>query len=129
MSSKKSEIIVSRHAAGHATYGSYATGFILSIVLTLIPFAIVLNEWLRGWSLVLCLMFFAVLQLMVQLQFFIHLGHDPKPRWNKLVFVFMALVLLIVVLGSLWIMKNLNYHMKSPSEINTYIEHEELIKK
>ncbi len=129
MSSKKSEIIVSQHATGRATYGSYATGFILSITLTLIPFAIVFNEWLRGWSLILCLMFFAVLQLMVQVQFFIHLGHDPRPHWNKLVFVFMSLVLLIVVLGSLWIMKNLNYHMKLPNEINTYIEHEELIKK
>ena len=108
---------------------SYAAGFVLSIVLTLIAFAAVSREWWEGWNLIVALLVLASLQLAVQLQFFIHLGHDPKPRWNKLTFVFMGLVLLIVVLGSLWIMKNLSYHDMSPSEVDTYIQDEEAIQR
>lgn len=106
---------------------SYSTGFLLCVLLTTIPYYLVATRMLEGWGLIICLMTFAFVQLLVQLQFFIHLGHDSKPKWNSLVFLFMALVLLIVVLGSLWIMKNLNYHNMSPNEVNTYIEDEEAI--
>ena len=57
------------------------------------------------------IIFLAVVQLVVQLVFFLHLGRERQPRWNLLAFAFMAIVLLILVLGSLWIMNNLNYHM------------------
>jgi cytochrome o ubiquinol oxidase operon protein cyoD len=53
----------------------------------------------------------AVAQLLVQLVFFLHLGREPKPRQNLVVFLFMLLVIGILVIGSLWIMHNLNYHM------------------
>lgn len=90
---------------------TYSVGFILSIILTLIPYLIVTKHLLTSSSLVATLVVFALLQLFVQLQYFLHLGNEPKPRWNLMVFSFMVGIVLIIVIGSLWIMKNLNYHM------------------
>lgn len=108
---KKHQTIAARHSTTHGSLKSYTIGFILSIILTLVPFYIVVNELVSGWALVFSLFGFAVAQLMVQLQFFIHLGEESKPRWNLVMFLGMALILMIVVFGSLWIMNNLNYNM------------------
>ena len=109
--SKNKPIITSRHIAGRGEYRTYVTGFILSVLLTIIPYTIVVNKLIWGWALVISLFGFALLQLAVQLKFFIHLGYERKPRWNLVIFLFMLLVLLIVVIGSLWIMRNLDYNM------------------
>lgn len=108
---KTKEIITSRHHTDNVSHRSYVTGYVLSVILTLIPFALVVYEAMWGWALIIILMGFAFAQVLVQLNFFIHLGHEQKPRWNKIVFLFMLLVLVIVVAGSLWIMRNLDYNM------------------
>lgn len=105
------KIIASHHSAGRGEYRSYVTGFLLSVILTLIPFVIVTNRLIWGWALVFVLLGFAMSQLAVQLKFFIHLGYEQKPYWNKIVFLFMLLILIIIVAGTLWIMKNLDYNM------------------
>lgn len=125
--SKHGTVLTSRHAAARGTAASYSLGFALSVVLTLIPFYLVTESIISGTALVLALMGFAALQLIVQLQFFIHLGHETKPRWNMMIFLFMTLVLVIVVGGSLWIMDNLDYHGMSPEQTETYIKSEERI--
>ena len=109
--SKDTTTITSRHASGRGGYRSYVMGFALSVLLTIIPYILVVNKLVWGWALVVSLFGFALLQLTVQLKFFIHLGHEQKPRWSWIVFVFMLLVLLIVVIGSLWIMQSLDYNM------------------
>jgi cytochrome o ubiquinol oxidase operon protein cyoD len=48
--------------------------------------------------------------MVVQLHYFFHLGQESKPRWNLLMFLFMALVLVVVVFGSLWIMYSLEHY-------------------
>jgi cytochrome o ubiquinol oxidase operon protein cyoD len=104
---------------------TYTIGFVLSLILTLEAYFLVVNEaFTRRWLLV-AIVAFAVVQLMVQLVFFLHLGSESKPRWNLTVFTFMLMVLLILVLGSLWIMHNLNYHMMSPSNTDKYIMEDE----
>lgn len=105
---------------------SYIFGFLFSILLTIVPYLLVVNHRLAGWTLVGVLIAVALAQMIVQLFFFLHLGNERRPRWNLMVFLFMALVVLIVVIGSLWIMNNLNYHM-SPHDVEKYIEQEELI--
>jgi cytochrome o ubiquinol oxidase operon protein cyoD len=63
---------------------------------------------------------------MVQLVFFLHLGGEGKPRWRLTAFLFMLLVLVILVFGSLWIMYNLDYHMTmSPEELDSQIIEDE----
>lgn len=116
-----------------AAYRNYIAGFLLSIVLTLavyIPVArhVHSHHTIYSDGLLLALMFcLAVVQLVVQLVFFLHLGRESKPRWNLMVFGLMLIVLLIVVGGSLWIMDNLNYHMLSPEQINQTVFNEESI--
>jgi cytochrome o ubiquinol oxidase subunit IV len=124
----KSHTIVSRHGAHRGNLRSYSTGFILSLILTFAAYILVVENVFSGWVLFSALVGLAISQLLVQLIFFLHLGSESKPRWNLLVFLFMLLVLIILVFGSLWIMNNLNYHNMSPSDTNKYVEDEELIK-
>ncbi len=109
---------------------SYISGYLLSLVLTFEAYLLVKHNVLRNWNLVFALIGLAVVQLMVQLIFFLHLGRESKPRWNLLAFGFMAIVVTILVFGSLWIMDSLNYHHDhSSSDPSTYIIQDEGIKK
>jgi len=47
------------------------------------------------------------------LHFFLHVGEEAKPRWEIISFYFMVVVLFIVVLGTLWIMFDLNTRVMS----------------
>jgi cytochrome o ubiquinol oxidase operon protein cyoD len=93
------------------TLKSYITGFILSIILTLIPYFAVTNKLLSGATLVTVLILFAIAQLMVQLIFFLHMREESKPRLNLVVFISFVGIIVIVVVASIWIMQNLNYNM------------------
>lgn len=124
------EAVISKHDAGHGSLGSYATGFVLSILFTLAPYHIVTGKLIEGPLLVVALISFALLQLMVQLIFFLHVGRESHPRWNTMALLFAVMVVFIVVVGSLWIMDNLNYNMMmSPTEMNNHMMHEEGIYK
>ena len=92
---------------------AYVLGLALSLVLTLLAFGMVESHILTGhlfpthevarfW-----LVIFAVIQLGVQLELFMHLGDEPKPRWNMLALSFAVIVVTIIVGGTLWIMSNL----------------------
>ncbi len=108
------------------TLFTYVAGFILSVGLTIVAYLLVTKHVYEGWTLIYALVGLAVVQLFVQMFFFLHLGQEPKPRWNLGSFLFMLLVLLIIVVGSLWIMHNLNYNMMmSPDEMNKYVQEEE----
>lgn len=106
--------------AGHGSYLSYTVGFVLSIVFTLAAYFLVVDKVLSGRQLVLAIVGLAVAQLFVQLVFFLHLGRESRPRWNQMTFWFAALVVVIVVFGSIWIMENLDYNMM-PDEMNQYM--------
>jgi cytochrome o ubiquinol oxidase operon protein cyoD len=99
------------HTTPHGNLRSYVTGFILSLLLTAMPFLMVYYGTVHGAALIAAIVLFALLQLGVQLVFFLHLGRGADKRWNIMVFVFMIIVVLTVVIGSLWIMHNLDYHM------------------
>jgi cytochrome o ubiquinol oxidase operon protein cyoD len=90
---------------------SYIVGFVSSIILTLVAYILVVNHVLSGIGLVAVIVGLAIIQLFVQLFFFLHLGDEAKPRWNLMALLFAAMVVVIVVFGSLWIMNNLNYNM------------------
>ena len=102
------------------SYRTYIAGFILSLSLTLVAYVIVSQHLLNRGTIaaIICL---AVVQLFVQLVFFLHLGRESKPRWNLAVFSMAAIVVLILVLGSLWIMNHLNYNM-NPERVKQYLQ-------
>jgi cytochrome o ubiquinol oxidase subunit IV len=105
---------------------SYVIGFVLSIALTLVAYFFVNAHVTTGHHdfshhfLIGLIMLLASIQLIVQLVFFLHLDREPRPYWNLQVMLFAAGVIAIVVIGSIWIMSNLNYRMM-PSEVNRYM--------
>jgi len=120
--------------SGHVTLRAYVIGFVASIVLTLSAYGLVVAHvnshhwWPSDQVVIPTIIGLALVQFVVQLIFFLHLGTESKPRWKLLVFGFMVLVVSILVFGSLWIMNNLNYHMTGNSA-NTFIIHDEGIHK
>lgn len=95
----------------NSLFSSYVLGFVLSIVLTLAAYFLVVNELASYWGLIIAIFTLAIFQVLIQLLLFLHMGHEPKPRRNLLVFLFMAMVVVIIAGGSLWIMNNLNYNV------------------
>lgn len=113
------KVIDEQYEAGRFAMRSYVTGFVLSIVLTLIPYVIVVNHMFGKESLVFSVVLFGVTQLLVQVIFFLHLSKKSKPQWNIIVFVFTVLIVSILVVGSLWVMYNLNYNLMDSTPSNT----------
>jgi cytochrome o ubiquinol oxidase operon protein cyoD len=98
----------------------YLTGFLLSLVLTLIAYFLVTRQVYSGWILGGSITALALLQAFVQLSCFLGLTQEKRPHWNLLMFFFMLLVLLILVFGSLWIMYELNYNLMDMSSMDMH---------
>lgn len=88
----------------HGSFKSYTIGFLCSIVLTIIPVAIALGGWLEGTTNAIVLMSAGVLQLIVQLYFFMHLREEKKPRYNLISLILGLVILVVIVAGSMWVM-------------------------
>lgn len=100
----------------------YVAGFVLAVVLTLAAYVVVERQLFEHDLAVYVLIGLALVQFVVQLVFFLHLGHEHRPRWNMAVFLFTLLVLVVIVLGSLWIMYNLNYNMDmTPEQMDEFM--------
>ncbi|MBB6733070.1 cytochrome o ubiquinol oxidase subunit IV [Cohnella zeiphila] len=89
----------------HGSLKSYIIGFVLSLVLTVIPLVAVLNDMVNGNAALVVLLVTAVLQFIVQLVFFMHLREEKKPRWNLMALILGIVIVLTIVLGSVWIME------------------------
>lgn len=111
------------------TLKSYIIGFALSLVLTLAAAGLIwvyLNSDHRIFShdfLTAAIIMLAIAQLLVQLIFFMHLADESSPRWKLGALLSAVGIILIVVVGSIWIMSHLNYNMMaSPADMNAYIQ-------
>jgi len=103
---------------------SYVIGFVFSISLTLVAYFGITRDWFAGGSPVFALLTLAILQFVVQLFFFLHVGRETRPRW-KLLMLFLAIIfVMIVVLGSIWVMYNLDYHM-TPTQTEQYLQRQD----
>jgi len=108
------------------TLHAYILGFVLSIGLTLGAFWVVemhlnTNHVSPTHEVAVpVLLVLAVLQLLVQLILFLHLGREPKPQWNLLAFFFALFIVVVVVGGSLWIMNHL--HHEATDSYNVFEE-------
>lgn len=97
--------------AGKRTFGSYATGFALSIVLTAIPFALVMQGMLSYQATLIAVFSAAIAQILAHLYCFLHLDASPRARWQLLAMLFTLLIMLLFVGGTIWIMYHLNYRL------------------
>ena len=101
-------------SGGHDHEGNmktYVLGLIFSIILTLIPFGMIMLGDFGLVPTVIVLAISAVLQVMVQLIMFLHMNTKSGEGWNMISFAFAVMVVGIVIVGSLWIMFHLNHFM------------------
>ncbi|HEU5122169.1 MAG TPA: cytochrome o ubiquinol oxidase subunit IV [Candidatus Saccharimonadales bacterium] len=100
----------------------YIIGFILSISLTLLAYFLVVGDLIAKRYVLVLIFVLAVVQLFVQLVFFLHLSSGERSKWRWITLGFGVLVVLIVGIGSLWIMDHLNYNMMhSPQKMEEYM--------
>ena len=97
--------------AGNGSLKSYATGFSLSLLLTLIPFVLVMTGTLSHSVIIFCIFAAAIVQILVQLHYFLHLDSSSAMHWNVMSFLFTIFIVFIFVGGSIWIMHSLHYRM------------------
>jgi cytochrome o ubiquinol oxidase subunit IV len=101
-----------RSSAGHAPGPrSYLTGFALALILTAIPFALVAAKALPPLPTLTVVAVAAVIQVLVHLHYFLHLDLTSTPRENLLAIAFAAILIVIMVGGSYWIMLDLHHRM------------------
>ncbi|MES2122445.1 MAG: cytochrome o ubiquinol oxidase subunit IV [Chlamydiota bacterium] len=99
------------HHGWNASFKPQCLGFVLSFVLTVAAYLIVVNHHVSPEAIPLTVFGIAIAQAILQLVFFLHLGLESKPHWNSITFLFVVLVIIIVIGGSLWIMNNLDYNL------------------
>ena len=95
----------------HGSLKSYLIGFILSIILTVIPFAMVMSGIADRSTILLTILIFAVVQIVVHVFYFLHINGSSEQRSNLNSFIFTLVIVAIVIGGSVWIMHNLNSNM------------------
>jgi cytochrome o ubiquinol oxidase operon protein cyoD len=97
---------------GHGSKKSYLLGFALSGILTFIPFWLVMAQPIGNPQLVtVLLILFAVAQILVHTFCFLHVNTSGEGGWTLLAYVFTAVLLVITIAGSMWIMFHLNTNM------------------
>lgn len=112
--------------ARHSTLQSYIAGFILSLILTGLAYYSVVSKAASGNALLAIILGLAMLQMLVQIFFFLHIGRGPKPLYNIIFFGGTVGLILVVVIGSIFIMDNLQYNM-APSEVTQRLSQNEAI--
>lgn len=94
-----------------STARPYVIGFLLSVVCTLVPYYMVVEKIVTGTTLLATIIGFAMVQLIIQVVFFLHIGREKKPRFNLFFLVSTIGIIFVVVVGSIWIMNHLHYNM------------------
>ena len=96
----------------HATMRDYVVGFALSVLLTAIPFALVMAKVaLATPVLVGVILVCGALQVVVQMVYVLHMSPKAEGGWNLLALVFTGVLVVIVLAGSLWVMHHMNSNM------------------
>ena len=102
------------HEGGHShgTFSSYMLGFVLSVVLTAIPFWLVMSGTLPSKQVTaLVIMAFAVVQIVVHMIYFLHMNTTSENGWSMMALIFTIVMVVIALSGSLWVMNHLNSNM------------------
>ena len=95
----------------------YTIGLILSVLLTATAFWVANTSLLWGPGVALGLAVLAIAQMGIHLVFFLHITTGPDNVNNVLALAFGLLIVLLVVVGSLAIMANLNENMMLPVDL------------
>ncbi|UQD73485.1 cytochrome o ubiquinol oxidase subunit IV [Bradyrhizobium japonicum] len=102
----------------HSTFSGYMLGFVLSVVLTAIPFWLVMSGTLPSKQITaLVIMAFAVVQIVVHMIYFLHMSPKSENGWTMMALIFTIVMVVIALSGSLWVMNHLNSNMMPMHEM------------
>ncbi|MFM2485892.1 cytochrome o ubiquinol oxidase subunit IV [Celerinatantimonas yamalensis] len=97
------------HSADHGSVKSYMTGFVWAVILTVIPFYLVMHLSMSKIATLYTIFAFAVVQIWVHVKYFLHLNFTTESgRLNTYSFLFSVLIISLVVGLSLWIIYSAN---------------------
>ena len=106
-------------AAAHGTIRGYMIGFVLSVVLTAIPFLLAMRDFgITPQMTAFLIMGFAVVQIVVHMIYFLHMNTHSEGGWNMLALIFTVVITVIMLAGSLWVMYHLNTNMMPMGEVS-----------
>lgn len=96
----------------HTSLKEYVTGFALSVVLTAIPFWLVMGKVFPTPGITtLVILAFAMVQVVVHMVYFLHMNPKSEGGWNLIALIFTLVLLVIVLAGTLWVMHHMNSNM------------------
>jgi len=102
------------HEGGHApsTFKGYMTGFILSVILTVIPFWLVMGNIIESPATTgLVILLIGAMQMVVHMIYFLHMNFRSEGGWTMLALIFTVVIVVIAMAGSLWVMYHMNTNM------------------
>ncbi|MEM9056208.1 MAG: cytochrome o ubiquinol oxidase subunit IV [Pseudomonadota bacterium] len=103
--------------SAHGSYRSYLIGFALSVVLTVIPFWIVLGDVTSNLLLALSVIFaLGAVQILVHVHYFLHVTVKAEEGWQAMSLIFTIMLVVICLAGSIWVMFHLEENMMPAHE-------------
>ncbi|MDN5937231.1 MAG: cytochrome o ubiquinol oxidase subunit IV [Salinisphaera sp.] len=96
----------------HGSLKAYLIGFGLSVVLTAIPFWLVMGDVLASsLATTILVLVLGVAQIYVHLVYFLHMDTSTEGGWQLMALSFTLILVVIVLVGSIWIMEHLHHNM------------------
>ena len=106
-----SEAAIDSTGASRGSLKSYLTGFVLSLILTAIPFAMVMSGTWSSLATLAGIFGAGIVQILVHLYYFLHLDTSSTARWNIVALLFTLVIMVLFVGGTIWILFNLYHRM------------------
>ncbi|MFA5957506.1 cytochrome o ubiquinol oxidase subunit IV [Hyphomicrobium sp.] len=108
------------HGHPESTLKGYLTGFVLSVILTAIPFWLVMTGQLgSNQATAIAVLALAAIQIVVHMVYFLHMSPSSEGGWTLMALIFTVVMVAITLTGSLWVMYHLNSNMMpmDPSQL------------
>lgn len=98
--------------SAHFNLPTYLIGFLAAALLTAVPFWIVMTRAIADTVVALAVVVaLAIVQILVHTFAFLHVNARAQGGWTLVAYVFTAVIVVITIVGSLWIMYHLNSNM------------------
>ena len=102
----------------------YIVGLALALILTGVSFWVAATGVLWGPGVAVGLVVLAIAQIGIHLVFFLHITSGPDNTNNVLALAFGALIVFLVMTGTIWIMAHMNANVgMSPQMMNLQMQH------
>lgn len=112
MSSHDTNLAHHHEAESHSTLKGYITGFVLSVILTAIPFLLVMGKVFDKSNVTaMVILGLAAIQIIVHMVYFLHMDSKSEGGWNMLAMIFTIVLVVILLSGSIWVLYHLNTNM------------------